>query len=167
MENSEQSPLTPQQLHFCSQYINTGNAKEAAILANYKTNPEQRGIALLSDERIAQKIERLYEEKKKNLMYKACVGYERLAFGSIADAIKLLFIEDVNLGTLNEMDLFNIAEIKKKDNAVEIKFFDRLKALEKLEQSDAAQKNDANPFYFALEQGMKALHSDKEITKEG
>ena len=162
MEESNQDLLTPQQLHFCSQYINTGNAKEAAILANYKTNPEQKGIALLTDKKIAQEIERLYEEKKKNLMYKACVGYERLAFGSIADAVKLLFMEAVNFGALNEMDLFNVSEIKKKDNVVEIKFFDRLKALEKLEQSDAAQKNDANPFYFALEQGIKSLNNKEE-----
>ena len=53
-------------------------------------------------------------------------------------------------------------EIKKlKDGAMEIKFFDRLKALERLEQSNLDVKNDVNPFYYALEQGLKSLKSEE------
>ena len=44
---------------------------------------------------------------------------------------------------------------------MEIKFFDRLKALERLEQSNLDVKNDVNPFYYALEQGLKSLKSEE------
>ena len=59
------------------------------------------------------------------------LGYERLAFGSTSDAFRLLMSEgELDVQTL---DLYNVSEIKKpKDGAMEIKFFDRLKALEKL-----------------------------------
>ena len=45
------------------------------------------------------------------------------------------------------MDLFLVSEIKRpKDGSMEIKFFDRLKALEKL--TDDSEKEDrATPFY--------------------
>ena len=48
-------------------------------------------------------------------------------------AISLLFMENPSVDKLKTMDLFSVAEIKRpKDGAMEIKFFDRLKALEKL-----------------------------------
>ena len=44
---------------------------------------------------------------------------------------------------LAESDLFNVSEIKRvKGGGVEIKFFDRQKALEKLEELDARLKSD-------------------------
>lgn len=65
------------------------------------------------------------------------------------------------------MDLFNISEIKRvKGGGMEIKFFDRIKALEKLENSDVNGFNDAVPFYQALEQGVKALDNDDEEWSE-
>ena len=56
-----------------------------------------------------------------------------MAFGGVSDALRLLYTECPTEKELNEMDLFMISEIKKpKDGMLEIKFFDRLKALEKL-----------------------------------
>jgi len=57
------------------------------------------------------------------------------------------------------MDLFCVSEIRKpRENALEIKFFDRLEALEKLAQ--LSEKNDTEssiPFYQAIEQGLTAM----------
>ncbi|MBQ1546178.1 MAG: hypothetical protein IIZ59_01435 [Clostridia bacterium] len=80
------------------------------------------------------------------------IGYERLAFGSTADAFRLMMSDgnDIDVGLL---DLFNVAEIKKpKDGAMEMKFFDRLKALEQL---GALPSDDsaALSFYEALAGG--------------
>ena len=101
------------------------------------------------------------------MSYKAYVGYERLAFGSVADAIKLLYMDKLDKIELDVMDLFCISEIRRpKDGAMEIKFFDRLRALEKLEQSDGAQKTDINPFYYAVEKGLKNLNSNNSLTQE-
>lgn len=152
--------LTEKERYFCFHYVNVGNIREAALLAGYKSQPEHKGIKLLSNDEVKKEIEELYREKKKSLMYKACAGYERLAFGSIDDAIKLLYTGSLDIAKLEDMNLFNISEIKRpKDGAMEIKFFDRLKALEKLEQSDVSGKDTLIPFYHALEQGIKALDS--------
>lgn len=63
-------------------------------------------------------------------------GYRQLAFGSISDAVSLLYKEEPTVRELAKMDLFSISEIKRaRDGAMEIKFYDRLKALEKLEIS--------------------------------
>ena len=158
MKQNTKRRLTKKERNFCYYYINTGNVKEASMLAGLQNSSEQDSISLLSDEAIKEEIQNLYEDKKKNLLYKACIGYERLAFGNITDAVKLIYSDRLDDKTLEEMDLFNISEIKKpKDGAMEIKFFDRIKALEKLEQVDVGQRNDINPFYYALEKGIESL----------
>ena len=54
-------------------------------------------------------------------------GFRRLAFGSIRDAVRLLFCEDVNPRVLKNMDLFSVSEIKRsKDGSIAIQFFDRM-----------------------------------------
>lgn len=57
------------------------------------------------------------------------------------------------------MELFNIAEIKRpKGGGIEIKFFDRLKALERLADMTADEATDsALPFYRALENSANAI----------
>ena len=97
------------------------------------------------------------ENRKKNAKAAAICGYERLAFGSVSDAVKLIFSENPNNLNLDNFDLFNISEIKRpKDGSMEIKFFDRLKALEKLES--LCNTNDkSTPFYRALEESAIAL----------
>lgn len=94
-------------------------------------------------------------------MFKVYSGYERLAFGNIADAIKLLYTEDINDINLDDMDLFNISEIKKiKGGGVEIKFFDRIKALEKLENIRTFSAKEDNSFYSALEHSASLLENN-------
>ena len=69
----------------------------------------------------------------------AATGYQRLAFGSAADAVSLVYEQEPDRERLEKMDLFLISEIKRpKDGAMEIKLFDRVKALEKLENLSAA-----------------------------
>ena len=57
------------------------------------------------------------------------------------------------------MELLNISEIKMpKSGGIEIKFFDRLKALEKLEEiSHSSSGDSALPFYDALERSAAAV----------
>lgn len=143
---------------FAFNYVNTGNIKESAIKAGYVCMPEKAGLKLLAKKEVSDEIDRLYAEKKKDLSYRTCIGYERLAFGSIVDAVKLLISNEIDDLKLEKMDLFNISEIKVvKGGGMEIKFFDRLRALEKLEQSSLIQANEAVPFYKALEEGTKVF----------
>jgi hypothetical protein len=58
------------------------------------------------------------------------------------------------------LELFNVSEIKRpKGGGIEIKFFDRMKALERLgEMCDGGKGDDsALPFYLALEKSASAL----------
>lgn len=164
MKNLGKKNLTEREKYFCYHYVNTGNLREAALLAGYRREPDKKGALLLSKISVKEEIDRLYGERKKDLSYKACIGYERLAFGSVADAVRLLYIDKVDKASLEEMNLFNVAEIKRpKDGSMEIKFFDRIRALEKLEQSGEGQRTDVNPFYYAMEQGIRALKPEDII----
>lgn len=91
------------------------------------------------------------EEEKEKRIYE---GYERIAFGSIRDPIKLLFCEDISPRNLGKMDLFSISEIKRpKGGGIEMKFFDRIKALQCMESFAAENKTDGG-FYEALERSI-------------
>ena len=103
------------------------------------------------------------EEEKLSKQKKLVEGLERLAFGNVTDAIKLLFCDELNTRTLNKLDLFHISEIKRpKGGGLEIKFYDRLKALQCLQEMYNGEQNDISGFYHALEQGVQAFEEDKQ-----
>lgn len=77
----------------------------------------------------------------------ATAGYIRLAFGSVADAVSLIYMDKPSREELEKMDLFLVSEIKHpKEGALEIKFFDRLKALEKLSIDRGGDDNAGSIF---------------------
>ena len=93
-------------------------------------------------------------------------GLERLAFGSILDAVKL--IRDEGETDISSLDLFNVSEIKRvKGGGVEIKFFDRLEALEKLLQIEESfgRSATAESFFSALE-SAKATPNNEQAGDE-
>lgn len=138
--------------------METGNPTEAFSIADMQNGKENIRELILS-ENIREEIKKIYEVKKQNLAIKAEIGYERLAFGEISDPVKLMFIKDYDENQIKSMNLFNISEIKRlKDGTIEIKFFDRMKALEKLHQIEINRsENEVLPFYSALENGIKNL----------
>lgn len=154
--------LTSREKQFCSFYVNSGNAREAAISAGYN-QPEKSSSALLMRDDINAEIERLFRYKTKNFRHRACIGYERLAFGNVSDAVRLMLSENPLEENLDKYDLFNIAEIKHpKEGAMEIKFFDRLKALEKLENAESAEQKSGSEFYNALLGGLENIRNDND-----
>lgn len=145
--------LTKKELDFCRWYSKLQNPKEAALKAGYSLLPEYRAISLLSKSNIKRKLDEL---KKENCFDEKIVsaGLHRLAFGSIADAVKLILsVGDKNPPNPDDLDLFNISEIKfTRDKGMEIKFFDRLKAFEQLSRlSESCEHSSALSFYEALE----------------
>ncbi|MBQ5677260.1 MAG: terminase small subunit [Clostridia bacterium] len=155
--------LTKKELDFCRIYVRLRNPKESAIRAGYEILPEYRAISLLSKKEIRQKITEL---EKENLADDSLVsaGLERLAFGSCADAVKLILSANQDTSPdIDSLDLFNVAEIKFTcGKGMEIKFFDRLKALEKLSEiSQSGKDTGALSFYEALERST-AKHGSGE-----
>lgn len=125
--------LTKQEKRFCVCFLSTGNAALSARKAGYVGDIELIGEGLICREEIAKELGRLAKQREKSLENVATAGYQRLAFGSIGDAVSLLYKTEPSDDELGKMDLFLVSEIKKpKDGSMEIKFFDRLKALEKL-----------------------------------
>ena len=147
---------------FCTYYSISRNGKEAAIKSGYRF-PERSAARLLSKQEVKGEIERLDKQRKANEQDITC-GYFRLAFGCVSDAINLLFTDEVTTEQINTMDLFNISEIKKiKNGELEIKFFDRLKALEKLtELSAGTSYGSASSLYAAIEKGASALKAQQD-----
>ena len=150
--------LTGREELFCRLYVSCRNSREAAFRAGYKVCPEITSRKLLSKPAVKQTVERM----KKEVLFtsdEVKAGLHRIAFSSSVDAIKLLLCDDYEILDVEELDLFNISEIKRpKGGGLEIKFFDRVKALEKLgEISDVSQENGAVPFYEALEKSAASL----------
>ena len=98
--------------------------------------------------------------KKKSIKEEVCEGLKRLAFGDITDAVTLLFADDdISNEKIKSLDLFCISEIKKaRAGAMEIKFFDRQKALEKLFELSSKESNETMRFYAALEESAKSAN---------
>ena len=117
-------------------------------------------MALLSKAHIRSKIKEFENENRvdQNLV---SAGLSRLAFGSIADAVKLILSSNGdNPPSPEDLDLFNVSEIKYTNGkGMEIKFFDRLKALEQLSKfSESLENSSVLSFYEALE---RSAYGDK------
>ncbi len=95
--------------------------------------------------------------KKKTPKEEICDGYRQLAFGTVQDAVALLFAGEQEIAEkLSGYNLFNVSEIKRpKGGGMEIKFFDRLKALEKLWEFSEMTSSEPVSFYLALEESAK------------
>lgn len=159
----DKSGLTQKEKDFCKIYFETRNGREAAARAGYKLLLEKTALKLLSQKEIKEELERLFTEQKQ-IADEVKTGYRRLAFGSVTDAVKLILLDgEIQNENIEEYDLFCVSDIKRaKGGGVEIKFFDRLKALEHLEQLNGEDsKNTALPFYEALEMGAKAVNKKK------
>lgn len=152
--------------------MSVGNETEAAIKAGYKNNPELIGQSLVCREDICNEIQRLYDIRRESIKNAVSIGYERLAFGNISDAVRLLYMENPTAEQLEKMNLYNVSEIKRpKDGAMEIKFFDRIKAVEKLQEmyTDKNKINsDSYTFYKALENSAKTVfrNNEEEINED-
>lgn len=103
--------------------------------------------------------------KKKTIDEQVKDGLTELAFGQIKDAVSLLFLdEDTILQKLPKMKLSNISEIKRpKGGGMEIKFFDRIKALEKLRELTTEKGSQDLSFYEALEKSAENAKSVFDI----
>ena len=96
-------------------------------------------------------------KKKMSLEEQIEKGLTDLAFGSCCDAVKLLFMtEEETMQKLPKLKLINVSEIKRpKGGGMEIKFFDRIKAFEKLIERDGEKQENGLSFYEALEKSAQ------------
>lgn len=149
--------LAKKEEEFCRYYAVLGNPREASIRAGFTVMPEYRAMCLLAKKGIVKRIRELEKENPadENLV---SAGFRRLAFGSCADAVKLILsCAEGNVPDIDSLDLFSVSEIKYTCNkGMEIKFFDRLKALEKLSEiSESGRSGAGLAFYEAIERSAE------------
>lgn len=146
---------------FCTYYSLNRNPREAAAKSGY-VFPEKSALRLLRKKEIRSYLDELDKQRRSNNTDIAR-GFERLAFGCVSDAMKLLFTEGEKAEDLEQMDFFNISEIKKKKGGdIEIKFFDRIKALEKLSLLCQEKEGiNGDCLYSAIASSAAALKEDE------
>lgn len=119
---------------FCCYFVKYGNIRESAVKAGFPSETAMLdGIECLRSAYCQKFISKLFSSLTCNING-IMSGLERLAFGNSNDAVSLAFSDDCpSADFISNLDLFNVSEIKKvKGGGVEIKLFDRLKALEKM-----------------------------------
>ena len=105
----------------------------AAREAGYK-HPEKAWSELSVREEIVGEIRRRSENIRSIYESTAICGLYRLAYGGAADALTLLYREKLSEEELRGLDLRNVSEIKRTDKSIEVRFCDRIKAIEKLRE---------------------------------
>ncbi len=107
-------------------------------------------------------------KKRKKPDETAEEGIRRLAFGDIRDAVRLLYTTPDDIEILDSLDLYTVSELKRgKDGQLEMKFYDRLKALQYLmEAENGREHEESRPLYEALKESALLL-SEKYRGKDG
>ena len=145
---------------FCRYYFALGNPAEAARKAGAPPGQaEEEGLKLLQMPACRSYLTELAAQPALPLRALVLSGLARLAFGSANDAVRLVFADDLpDSATVAGLDLFHVSEIKRvKGGGVEIKLFDRQKALEKLMECAAEVDSTA-----AAEALLSALGGEEE-----
>ncbi len=106
----KQKKLTKKEKLFCLNFALCLNEREAASRSGY-VSPENAGIKLMARKEIRDETARLISQKAKN--DEVICGLKRLAFGSVADCLKLVLSQETENFDIDAMDFFNISEIKK------------------------------------------------------
>ena len=143
---------------FAKMFVRTRNGSETAVrLGAEPSQAKQIEADYLANKAVKREIRRLDKEDVQTLCY-VKTGLSRLAFGSINEAAALVFSEEPTREEVLRADLFNVAELKKvKGGGVEMKFFDRQRALEKLVELDPELKeiSAAQEFLNAVYNGSR------------
>lgn len=141
--------LTTKEADFCCLAAVLGNPSEAAYKAGFTVFPQKKAERLLRKRQISEEIEKIKERNARSSA--ALTGLRRIAFGSVADAVNLA-VKFGEITDTHSLDLFSVSEIKyTSGKGVEIKFYDRLKALEKLAELESAEENSgAMSIYEAI-----------------
>lgn len=126
--------MKPREKEFCRLMTVFADPVKAARQAGYKY-PEKAWPELAARKEIAREIRRRCENIRSIYESTAICGLYRLAYGDSGDALSLLYREHFGEEELRELDLRNVSEIKRTDKGVEIRFCDRIKAVDKLQEA--------------------------------
>ena len=99
-------------------------------------------------------------ERREALRREVEEGCRRLAFGPVGDAVRLLLLEEGEALDWSRLDLFNVSEIRRVKGGMEMKFFSRLEALDRLAAMAGEEEGEEDGLYAALERSARALYHE-------
>ena len=129
---------------FAQLYARLRNSFETAVRLGIPPSKAKTEGERMANTPGVQKSLRSIESSAPYSFSEVRAGLARLAFGSVNDAVSLIFSDQPTPYAIAHSDLFNISDIKRvKGGGVEVKFFDRQKALEKLLELDDKLQSDS------------------------
>ncbi|MEG2038597.1 MAG: terminase small subunit [Oscillospiraceae bacterium] len=159
-----QNKITKKEKIFCFLAANGLSLTAAAKGAELDFSPD--GIVrLIENEQVLLKLTEYQKAlQQRSAAAMARLGLEKLAFGSVKDAVALVGAEELpSAKMLGEMDLGCISEIKRpKGGGCEIKLVDRLKALELLAELPEQEQGEVANFVAALERTAGSIKAECE-----
>ncbi len=151
--------LTKKEQLFCRLYSAGSLPRAAAAEAGFSPPGVSSRILLLRRE-INSEIKRLKKQSAAPLT--AAEGLRKIAFAPITDAVRLALGDAGAHSSPETLDLFCVSEIKFKDGAMEIKFFDRIKALTTLSELEGGAVNDSSGILSAIIKSAKQCTTAEE-----
>lgn len=150
--------MKPREREFCRLMTVNADPIKAAREAGYR-HPEKAWSELSANEEIVSEIRRRCENIRSVYEHTAICGLYKLACGGVSDALTLLYREDLSEDKLRSLDLRNVSEIKRTDKGVEIKFCDRIKAIDKLQElTGGTVRGNGSGLLNAILTSAEALH---------
>ena len=155
--------MKPREKEFCRLMTVYADPVRAAREAGFK-QPEKAWAELSAREEIVSEIRRRSENIRSIFESTAVCGLYRLAYGGVSDALTLALQENPGEVDLRSLDLRNVSEIKRTDKGVELRFCDRIKAADKLQEllSGDAEQDGAAGLLDAIRLSAEALSSRSE-----
>lgn len=147
--------LTKRQKRFlCCYAMGKSFAEAAAFSGIAKDKAVEEGMKILAHPKAAEFFSEISRRLGTFSEVNAEKCLDRLITGSVNDAVILATSspEELTDETIGKLDLYSVSELKFNKGVCEIKFADRLKAIEKLDamRRDRAAGNAAQSFLDAL-----------------
>ena len=160
--------MKPREREFCRLMTVYADPIRAAKEAGYK-HPQAAWSELTAREEIVSEIRHRCENMRSIYENTAICGLYKLAYGGVSDALTLVYQDNLSEKELLALDLMNVSEIKRTDKGIEIKFCDRIKAIDKLQEvlgSDTEQKTGSG-LLDAILLSAEALGNQSRVTPDG
>ena len=143
---------------FCHAFCRVGDPKEAAVCVVIPPDKAAAaGEKMLASKRVRDFLKAHGLDPEAEDFDIRC-GLKRLAFGNIDDCVRLVMC-GADEEEIRRMNLFSIAEIRRTKDGLELKLFDRLKALAQLDTMTRRDREDsASAFFEALDQAGEESH---------
>lgn len=155
----QKNTLSEKEKQFCYYMAKGRGIKKAAALASFKS-PLITGLKLITNTNIKAQIDKL--RKAKKLLPEVSEGLRAIAFGDISDAVRLATTKEIDTLDIGALDLQMVSELKfSKNGGIEIKFYDRIKALEKLMEVSETDSSGSD-FFKALQESAKNLYETED-----